>query len=124
MAAAFEIRGHAGAQIAREALGDLDFDLERRQIDHREQRRILGNAGAIGHLHLADLAVHRRSHVQAIDLALQVRHQVLLAVEQRLLAVDVEPILLRLRLVVHLRLLKANCAFSRESSALSACSSE
>ena len=64
-----------------------------------------------GHLHLAHLAVHRRSDIQAVDLALQVRDQELLAIEQRLLAVDIEVILLGLGIVVALGLLEGELRF-------------
>src|ERR1700691_3230740 len=43
--AALEICAHARPQIAREALDHLDLHFECGQIDHREERRILGNAG-------------------------------------------------------------------------------
>jgi hypothetical protein len=65
-------------------------------------------------LHLSDLPVHGGPNIQAVDLALQVRHQVLLSIEQRLLAVDVESILLGLRLVIHFRLFERKlCLFQR-----------
>ncbi len=84
-----------------------------------------GDAGAVGDLHLAHLAVDRRLYIQAVDLALQVAHHELLAIEQRLFAVDIEVILLRLRLVVALRLLERRTALSPSaSSAFSACNSE
>ena len=58
-------------------------------------------------MHLADLTVHGRFHVQSVDLTLEVGDQEFLSIEQRLLAVDVEVVLLGLRVVVHFRLLES-----------------
>ena len=54
-----EIRFHTGTKIAGHALGDLDFNFESRQIDHRQERRIFRDAGAIRNLHLTDLTGDR-----------------------------------------------------------------
>ena len=90
---------------------DFDLDFERRQINHREQWRVLCYAGAIGHLYLAHLAVDRRLYVQAVNLTLQVAHHELLSIEQRLFAVDIEMILLRLLIVGAFRLLEGELGF-------------
>ncbi len=59
LAAALQVGGHAGPQVARQTLGHLDFDFQRGQIDYRQQRRVLGDTGAIGDLHLAHVAIDR-----------------------------------------------------------------
>ena len=111
MSAAVEICRHTRPQIASQTFSYFDLHFEGRKIDDSEQGRILRDAGAIGHLHLANLSIHRRLYVQAIDLALQVRHQKLLPIEQCLLAVDIEVILLGLRLVIAFRLLEGELCF-------------
>src|SRR3984957_15460765 len=99
MPTAFQISGHPRAQIARQTFRHFDLDLEGRQVHHREQWCVLGDAGTVRHLHLAYLTVHRRLDVQAVNLALEVIYQILLTIEQCLLAVDIEAILLGLRII-------------------------
>src|SRR5271170_2562069 len=101
MSSALEVRDHARPQIPRETFGHFDLHLQRREVDDGEQRRIFGHTGAVGHLHLSNLAVHWGSHIQAVDLAPEIGDQVLLAVEQRLLALDIESTLFGLRLIIH-----------------------
>ena len=93
-------------QVARQALGYLDLHFQLRQIDDGQERRILGHARPLGDLDLADTASHRRLHLQGSDLAVQIGHDQLLAIKERLLAADIELGLLRRRCVIRLRLPK------------------
>lgn len=84
------MRRHADRQIAREALGDGDLDLELGQIDHAQHRCVGGDVLPLLHHHLADLAVERRAQRERVDLALQLGHHRALAVGQQTLVAQIE----------------------------------
>src|SRR5882757_4414399 len=110
-AAAFQIRLHARTKIPGHALRNLDLNLEGRQIDDRQERRIFRNAGTVGYLHLADLTLDGGPDAQGLHLALEVGHHELLPIQERFLAVDIEPIERGLSLVGHFSLRESELRF-------------
>src|SRR3546814_5259090 len=75
-----DLRREADAEVAGEALGHLDLNLELVQVHHAQHRAVGDHAGALRHVHLADLAVERRADGQRVDLALLFGHDGLLAI--------------------------------------------
>ena len=64
---------HAGTDLVGVALGHLEFDFERREVDHRDQRRVLGHLGAFLLRERGDDAGHRRLQRERIDAFAQAR---------------------------------------------------
>src|SRR5690606_5432978 len=90
LAAAGDLRRDADAQVAGEAFRHLDLDLELGQVHHAEHRPVGDHAGALRHLHLADLAVERRADGQRVDLAPGLGDHRLLAVGEQALVARVQ----------------------------------
>ena len=91
-----DLRLHAGLDVARVDVGDLKLDLEGRQIDDRQERRILRDARLLRRGEVRDDAVDRRADRELVDAAFQVRDDVTLALalEPLGLQVEVEALLL------------------------------
>ncbi|MEJ0039840.1 MAG: hypothetical protein WDO68_28000 [Gammaproteobacteria bacterium] len=66
--------------VARVRFGDLELDLERRQVDHGDERRAFGNVRFLVLAEVRDHAVHRRAHGELGDLAREIFHGEALAV--------------------------------------------
>src|SRR5688572_28804084 len=74
-----DLRVHPRLDVAGVDVRDLELDLEGRQVDDGEQRRVLRDARLLGGGEVRDHAVHRRAHGQLVDAALEVRDDVALA---------------------------------------------
>src|SRR3546814_4020021 len=80
LAVAGDLRRDADAEVAGEALGHLDLDFELVEVHHAQHRAVGDHAGALRHVHLADLAIERRADGQRVHLALLFGHDGLLAI--------------------------------------------
>ena len=85
-----DVCGHAGLDVARIGLGDLELDLEGGEVDHRDERRALGDARFLGLREVRDHAIHGRAHGELVDAALQVLHDELLAIALEALRAQLE----------------------------------
>ena len=97
---------HVRSNLGRVRLGHPKLDLQRRQIDHREQRGILGHRRLLIDCETADHPLHRRADAQLLDLAGQVGHDELLAVALQVLGALLEMQALGLELRVRARVIK------------------
>src|SRR3546814_4687740 len=104
LAVAGDLRRDADAEVAGEALGHLDLNLELVQVHHAQHRAVGDHAGALRHVHLADLAVERRADGQRVDLALLFGHDGLLATGKPALVARVQAGTLALQVEVLLQI--------------------
>src|SRR6185437_3940388 len=88
LAVAADDRGHAGREITRETFRHVHLHFQRGQVHHGKQLGVLRYRRRLCDEQLADLAVHRRTHVQFFHLALEVRDQQFLAFKGELLRLD------------------------------------
>ena len=81
---------HARPDLVGIGLGHLEFDFQRRQVHHRDQRRVLGHLGPFDLRQRGDDAGHRGLERERIDALAQSRDLQRLRIARRALAAQLE----------------------------------